>query len=113
MSYEGYEQCICKNGHYFELDVMYFWHEPENAVCDECEAPAAWRNSVDTTNYEEVGEIPLELLQKHFLISPEEPGKEAVYRIPTQEETNPLRHRRDNGKLVTIPENDIASVSRK
>ena len=37
MSFEGYYQCVCKNGHYFEIDVyeveediIEFVHKPKN-----------------------------------------------------------------------------------
>lgn len=97
MSYEGYEQHICKNGHYYECDAYYF-------VGDEyckCGAPSAWSNSVDQTNGQPQGKISLYALHAHFLLTDEvvetcnlghqHTTSEAVFRIPTREETDPLR----------------------
>ena len=53
MSYEGYEQVLCENGHYFTFDC-YTW-DFYGGLCDDwkcptCGAPIGWCNSVDTTN---------------------------------------------------------------
>ena len=45
MSYEGYEQAICENGHYQEVDAYF---SCEN--CRTCGAPIKWTNSVEETN---------------------------------------------------------------
>ena len=54
MSYEGYEQVLCENGHYFVYDCyMWDWFgegESDDWHCPFCEAALAWSNSVDTTN---------------------------------------------------------------
>jgi hypothetical protein len=103
MSYEGYEQHICKNGHYFERDVSPndMWGS-DDAVCSFCAATSAWENSVDTTNGGEDGKIPFEVLEQKFLISraenkvcptcnhSEQVSKD-VFRIPTNDETDPLK----------------------
>lgn len=55
MSFEGYYQILCENGHYFEYDVYSnfgidnygFWK------CPECNSRLAWYNLVDETNSEE------------------------------------------------------------
>ena len=94
MSYEGYEQVICKNGHYFERDC---W---ESAPCS-CLAPDAWVNGVDETNGPGQGEVPQSALE-HFIIAPEKTEtcahcghtkiiEQAKYRVPTRKETDPLR----------------------
>lgn len=46
MSYEGYEQLICANGHYAERDC----YEDCDAPCNVCGAEIADRRSVDQTN---------------------------------------------------------------
>jgi hypothetical protein len=46
MSYEGYYQCLCKNGHYFEENV----YDTHNNACPHCSSEVAWWNQVDTTN---------------------------------------------------------------
>lgn len=110
MSYEGHVQCICPTGHYFTADAY------DKAVCDECGCPAAWSNGVDDTNCDSNGEIPLDLLIKHYQVTPEEYRtcdmghshrvQEPVFRIPTQEETEALRHYRPaygNSPLVPLP----------
>ena len=51
MSYEGYEQILCTQGHYIEQDVNAYtqWNEGK-WFCPECGSPEAWRNNVNTTN---------------------------------------------------------------
>lgn len=102
MSFEGYLQCICENGHYYESVVISRMEAPES--CDECQAGAAWMNIVDDTNCNTYGEIPMELLEKHFLKSPGSEKEEPIFRIPTNEETDSLRHyRRYDGRDPLIP----------
>jgi ferredoxin len=97
MSYEGYEQLICKNGHYFENYDTYNYE----ASCPICQEKAAWNNQVDQTNGGNQG-IIFQADLKRFI--KEEAKKEtcptcshckeiapAVYRIPTKEETYPLQ----------------------
>lgn len=46
MSYEGYQQLLCKNGHLMNIDAY------ENAPfrCPDCNEPIVWWNGVDETN---------------------------------------------------------------
>lgn len=103
MSYEGHTQVICEKGHYGVAGAF-----GEDYTCHVCGSPAAWTNEVDDTNCDSYGEIPLESLQQFVL----EPAQfetcphckhshyttETVYRVPTHEETEPLRcHRPDYG----------------
>ena len=96
MSYEGYEQCLCENGHYFIKDA---WDEER--PCPYCQSPIVWENSVDETNCDSVGFIQHEDLNK-FIIAPRvmekceccgqvKPSAPAIYRIPTKEETEAIR----------------------
>ncbi len=48
MSYEGYTQYICGNGHYWDVDV--YDDTTSNACCPDCESEYVWENSVDLTN---------------------------------------------------------------
>lgn len=48
MSYEGFDQYWCKNGHYFERDV--YSDDLKRSVCPVCGAQWAKVNSVDQTN---------------------------------------------------------------
>lgn len=57
MSYEGYEEFICKNGHYNTLDVNYFTYgsddpkiQKEMEFCPCCGEKYKWQCSVDQTN---------------------------------------------------------------
>jgi len=47
MSYEGYVQLLCKNGHYWTVDC---YAEVEPETCPNCRCPAIWRNGVNITN---------------------------------------------------------------
>ncbi len=46
MSYEGYTQYLCENGHSLTRDCM----ESNPKVCSYCEARVVWANGVDQTN---------------------------------------------------------------
>lgn len=60
MSFEGYEQLLCGNGHYSTLDV-YSMPDDESWACPECGAKLAWRHTVDQTNgYDENLVVKLE-----------------------------------------------------
>ncbi|MEK6832782.1 MAG: hypothetical protein AABY32_01935 [Nanoarchaeota archaeon] len=50
MSYQGYEQAICENGHYFHLPCTYgLEKDMDEARCPVCKAKVVWFNSVDET----------------------------------------------------------------
>jgi hypothetical protein len=48
MSYEGYEQYLCQDGHYWEQDAYY--ENDTSCPIMGCGKPVAWCNAVDTTN---------------------------------------------------------------
>jgi len=58
MSYEGYEQFLCPEGHLWTLDA--FWYdypsiETQNTqngwpLCPDCKKLPVWKNSIDQTN---------------------------------------------------------------
>ena len=52
MSFEGYYQVICKNGHYHTKDS---YEADEEMACPFCKSPKAWENLVDVTNGSEDG----------------------------------------------------------
>lgn len=87
MSYEGYSQCICFNGHYSEMDVY-----AEREDC-ECGASFAWTNSVDSTNGDEVGIIPMGVLDEKYRTDRHDNQGEDIYDIPKAEDTQRLRCR--------------------
>lgn len=99
MSYEGYVQCICLNGHRFDWWDIYSCQEP---ICDFCKAKAAFSNSVDQTNGEDVGYIHEESFIDNFLVTEEvietcehcghkERKEPKVFRIPSKKEAEPYR----------------------
>ncbi len=49
MSFEGYHQVLCENGHYDQVDIWSFI-DLENFKCEKCEAKGAWQNLVNLTN---------------------------------------------------------------
>lgn len=97
MSYEGYVEHLCANGH--------LWVEPElyedEALCPHCEEPSAWGNSVDDTNCESFGTIRPEGWET-LKVTPEVEAvcnlghrhtlTPARYRVPTEVELEELRH---------------------
>ncbi len=53
MSYEGYEQLLCKVGHQSGVDAMELMYgSATDGKCrlPECDEPIVWRNGVDQTN---------------------------------------------------------------
>jgi hypothetical protein len=97
MSYEGYNQLICVNGHYTTADC-YHQHE----ICFICAGKIVFNNAVDETNCEAIGVIPDQYLEKLKLTDSvcctcescrHRHVKEiAIYRCPTDEELKKFRH---------------------
>lgn len=66
MSFEGYYQHICQNGHYGTEPYDYAGDAPP-WKCDECGAESAWCNRVDDTNCDNCGYIePVVRVQEHY-----------------------------------------------
>lgn len=63
MSYEGYEQWLCKQGHYFCFDC-YSLPLKEKWECPVCGQGLAWTNGVDQTNGGEVRYVSLKIKTK-------------------------------------------------
>lgn len=95
MSYEGYAQHICENGHRYDRDV--YDHEE---TCLHCGAKSVFYNGVDETNCDQYGMIPSDQWEK-FKITEEKTetcnlGHVHVtalptYRVPTNDEQIGLR----------------------
>lgn len=104
MSYEGYVQNICANGHYFTSNWAI---EP---VCPHCSAASAWENHVDETNCDGYGYIPPEEFKK--ILIQDNQGETcnlghyhvtcvATHRIPKEGELV-RTYRTTDGKLVPL-----------
>ena len=52
MSFEGYYQCVCKNGHYFEINAY-----DDRDKCVDCYQDIVMKNIVDETNCEQYGYV--------------------------------------------------------
>lgn len=100
MSYEGYEQHICKNGHLFcNHDIYHF--EGEEVRCY-CGAESVWYNQVDDTNCYQEGYIPKQLFRSFSY---------GVLAIPTQNEARAMKTYNEGtglrycetGELVIFP----------
>lgn len=108
MSWEGYSQNFCQNGHFFHGSAEY------GVVPDACSCGASisLQNIVDDTNFENHGVIPPEVLQT-LLINAEETAtcnmghvhvtKMAVFRIPSKEELPSLRYYWNGKKHIPLP----------
>ena len=102
MSYEGYEQYICQNGHAWTEDCSYSFEE-EDRVCPICQAKQAWYNAVDDTNGESCGYIDMEkLLVKPAVVKTCNLGcahvvEPSIYRIPSKQESALLQTYQDEG----------------
>jgi hypothetical protein len=48
MSYEGYSQFLCKQGHYWEEDC--YMADFEESLCPVCNTKPVWENMVNLTN---------------------------------------------------------------
>ena len=59
MSFEGYNQLLCKKGHYFNLDV-YDARDIEDIKCPVCKENVAWYNIVDVTNGSYEGKVRID-----------------------------------------------------
>jgi len=57
MSYEGYDQYLCGNGHYWIQDC-----NNDNEECPVCKGKFVWRNGVNETNFDGWGYIDMEML---------------------------------------------------
>lgn len=102
MSWEGYEQHLCKAGHYFEnYDYNGWFGDEDKPKCPTCGEPSTWFNVVDETNGSPQGIISDKSFQDCLLLVPAKEEvcnlghvhtiSEAVFRIPNKEETEALR----------------------
>lgn len=97
MSYDGYTQNFCVNGHFWEEPVFGY---SSKQTCPECNQPKALSNSVDDTNGERFGEIPPDQLEELMLtkatyevcnLGHRHQTSPPVFRLPSQEELKSLR----------------------
>ena len=47
MSYEGYTEYLCENGHHWTVDVM---NEADECLCPRCKGIPVWDHGVNETN---------------------------------------------------------------
>lgn len=110
MSYEGYCQCLCANGHYFVDDGR----GDVESTCPECKSTVAWSNGVDDTNCDSYGEIDMEMLIAQRAgtatcnLGHVHETSPAIYRIPTPRRTKELRcYRPGYGGTPLVPLNSF------
>tara|TARA_R100000656_G_scaffold104176_3_gene76374 strand:+ start:28543 stop:28878 length:336 start_codon:yes stop_codon:yes gene_type:complete len=98
MSFEGYTQSFCKNGH---LDTYELPTYGDTHKCSICNEDWAIENIVDDTNCEMFGEIPQDVLDTWVVQGEREEMcnlghlhvvGNTVYKIPTEEEIEAARH---------------------
>jgi hypothetical protein len=118
MSYEGYEQHICENGHRFNTEAGYAYFGDDNPpACPYCGAKSVFCNCVDQTNCEDMGVILNDGWRKFEVfpmviheccecnsrrISP------PIYRIPTRKEAEKIQMYWDYVKQKHFPIADYA-----
>jgi len=121
MSYEGYEQHLCQNGHLYQTTDSYHWNDSgDNGNCTECQAPSAFVNAVDDTNCDAFGIITDAEWEKlliapavhdpcptchHVKITP------ACYQVPQDPES--LRHYWDSQKQAYVKISTLKKVKVK
>jgi len=59
MSFEGYYQFLCDDGHYWIANV--YEHDEDTAKCPYCNKKVKWWNLVNETNEPDVGKIELKV----------------------------------------------------
>jgi len=101
MSYKGYEEHLCKNGHYFTGGDDYYYCK-DTLVCPQCHSKTIpWTHSVNVTNgsylyeddfggFEAIGVSFKDILFRK-LLAPVcskclQPTGPAIYYIPTEKE---------------------------
>lgn len=86
MSYEGYIQVLCPNGHTWNINDNGWEPSPDEFKCSHCRQFAIWKNFVDETNGESIGLIQLEKITPIKLHTCTcgniHTGEPATYRIP-------------------------------
>ena len=50
MSYSGYFQLLCEQGHYSEVECYTYNHCSDTHICQHCESHIIWEHLIDTTN---------------------------------------------------------------
>ncbi|TXH11681.1 MAG: hypothetical protein E6R04_01130 [Spirochaetes bacterium] len=79
MSYEGYSQCICVNGHFTNISESY----GERLKCPVCSRTKfAWVNEVDETNCDSYGYVDPETVFSML----GKMGENNVCRLPTEDD---------------------------
>lgn len=117
MSYEGYEQHICANGHWFETEPScYFSDDDDDAPkCHICLAKSVFYNCVDDTNGESFGVILPEAMKLLELtpmvvetcnLGHKHITKKPTYRIPTTKEKVEIQSYYDIGDNEHHPVSD-------
>jgi hypothetical protein len=97
MSYEGYAQVLCDNGHLYETGDDYMPQED----CPHCGRPPCWVNPVNDTNCDAVGRIPEELFKLLFLDKNTDPP---TFFVPTEDEWKAIIHmHKHDGGTPLIP----------
>lgn len=96
MSYQGFAQCLCSQGHLYEINAY-----ETNDNCPICQSECVFYNGVDDTNGEMSGYIPDTIWQK-LIISPMvqktcDLGHThiityATYKVPAKEDLSKIRY---------------------
>ncbi len=95
MSFEGYYQILCVNGHLFEVDYMHLdYYSDEHELCPDCNTRLPknfFHNLVDDTNYDTCDIIPDFEWEKLCIVEKDEYGLKR-YRRPTEQEHAKMRN---------------------
>lgn len=116
MSFEGYLQILCENGHLYTADYDYAGDGYPDCSCKfnskVCGAKPHWYNIVDDTNLDTHGIIPQFEWEKLVVTQQQKSRWDGVvlndvtYSVPTEEQIKTIRYFEDENHLYIKVDND-------
>jgi len=114
MSFEGYFQCFCEDGHYYTVPCSY---GEEDYTCPFCKKPAKLVHTVDDTNCDSYGILPDKEVDKLRIVGAvyeccptcghAKIISQPRYRIPDEAELRTMEHYYDQEDGRYMPLSDL------